>query len=512
MSNATQLLALAGASILSSALTYLAVSGDSHDRSKKSVSFQQDQKSESKRQNKGTPKDAEWLPRLETKSNKPLEGNNLGDKLTLDDVDWDGKRVLIRVDYNVPIQNGVVTDTNRIEATLETLRFILDRKGPKGGAKAIVLITHLGQPAGNFDRSEFTLAPVAKALEGLLRHPVKFLSECIGPNVEKEINNCEPGSIFLLENLRFHKEEIGEGKDSSGKKVKCSPEEVQRFRDALSRLGDLFVFEAFGAAHRPHSSISGISIPVRVAGKLMQKELGYFAKVLGNPERPFLAILGGAKISDKIMVIENLLNIADEIIIGGGMAYTFKKVNDGVKIGASLFDEPGAQHVKRILELAEERGVKLHLPIDHVIADKFSADARTGVTDDEAGVPDGWMALDIGPRTRANFAEVMSRAKTIVWNGPMGVFEKGPFAAGTMSIMVECVRAAKGPQKATVIIGGGDTGAASNQFFYQNASCADQVTHVSTGGGSTLVLMEGKMLPGVDHISDRSEYLDSLKR
>jgi phosphoglycerate kinase len=265
----------------------------------------------------------------------------------------------------------------------------------------------------------------------------------------------------------------------------------------------VFVFEAFGAAHRPHSSINGIKIPIRVAGLLMQKELEIFSQVLGAPKRPCLAILGGAKISDKILVIENLLDLVDEMIIGGGMAYTFKKLVDGVEIGGSLFDKPGSEHVARIMEKARKKNVKLHFPIDHVIADKFSSEARTGVTDDKAGVPQGWMALDIGPQSRSQFSRVCEGAQTILWNGPMGVFEKGPFAAGTLSVMCDCCIATK--RGATVIIGGGDTGAASNSFYYHDKSCAEQVTHVSTGGGSSLVLMEGKMLPGVQGLTNATD-------
>jgi len=336
-----------------------------------------------------------------------------------------------------------------------------------------------------------------------LKSPVTFLPDCVGAEVEKTISECKPGSVLLCENLRFHMEEIGSGEDEKGQKVKCKPDQVAKFQQDLSRLGDVFVFEAFGAAHRPHSSINGIKIPVRVAGLLMQKELGIVAQVLSKPERPCLAVLGGAKVSDKINVIENLLDLVDEMIIGGGMAYTFKKIVHKVEIGASLFDKEGANAVERIMKKAKERNVRIHFPTDHVIADKFSADARTGVSDDEAGIPAGWLALDVGPKSRAAFSAVCERAETIIWNGPMGVFEKGPFAAGTLSLMCDlCVATKRG---ATCIIGGGETGQASNTFYYRSAACAEQVTHVSTGGGSSLVLLEGKMLPGVQGLTEKGD-------
>ena len=262
----------------------------------------------------------------------------------------------------------------------------------------------------------------------------------------------------------------------------------------------MFCFEAFGAAHRPHSSIIGINLPQRVAGHLMNKELTYYGNVLGSPQRPFLAIVGGAKISDKILVLENLLELVDEMIIGGGMAYTFLKVLKNVKIGNSLFDAVGAKEVTKIMEKAARRGVKIHLPEDHIIGSKFSADAKVGVTDDETGVPDGWLALDVGPKSRSHNKEVINRAKTILWNGPLGVYEMGPFGGGTLSAMQSMVEATK--RKATTIIGGGDTGSASKAFYVGAAPVMDQVSWVSTGGGSSLVLMEGKELPAVTFLSN----------
>lgn len=452
---------------------------------------------------------AKWLPRLETKDNLPLNPNSLADKLSVDQVDLAGKRVLIRVDYNVPIKDGKITDSRRVDETLETLRLVLSRK-----PKALTLIAHLGQPTAQ-DRKEnfkaFSLAPVAELLSSRLGLPVKFLPDCVGPEVEREINECTPGSVFLCENLRFHIEEIGSEKVSKDKTIKASKEDREAFQQALSRLGDVFVFEAFGAAHRPHSSISGIKVPVRVAGLLMRKELDVFSQVLDKPKKPLLAILGGSKISDKIAVIENLINSADEIIIGGGMAYTFKKLLHGVKIGDSLYDDEGAKFVDRIMRKARERKVTFHFPVDHVITDqrpgkKADADvkeARVGVTDDEQGIPAGWMALDIGPASRAQFSKVIERAATVIWNGPMGVFEMPAFSAGTLSVMCDCVRATK--RGATVVIGGGDTGAATDKFYYHHKPISEQVSHVSTGGGSSLVLLEGKLLPGVASLVPRSD-------
>jgi len=305
---------------------------------------------------------------------------------------------------------------------------------------------------------------------------------------------------FLCENLRFHIEETGKGVGEKQEELKASKSDIEKFSRELSKLGDIFVFEAFGAAHRPHASIVGIDLPQRVAGLLMKKELAYYAQVLGQPQRPFLAILGGSKISDKIKVIFNLLDLVDEMIIGGGMAYTFKKIIDHVEIGNSLFDKEGAEQVEAIMKRAKEKKVKIHFPVDHIIADKFSADARIGITDDKMGVMPGWMALDIGPKTRTNNSSVVARSKTILWNGPLGVYELVPFAAGTFSAMVDLVEATH--RGATSIIGGGDTGAASKRFYYGQKPISDQVSWVSTGGGSSLVLMEGKMLPGVQFLSD----------
>lgn len=448
------------------------------------------------------------LPIRDTKHNPDLNLDLMLNKQTLDDIDWDGKRVLVRVDYNVPIKDGVVVDDTRIMLSLNTLKFLLGRKGPQGGCKCIVLIAHLGRPGGNYKKESFSLQPCVKVLQRELKGvKVEFLADCVGPEIEKTIKTCAKGTVFLCENLRFHIAETGSGITSDKQRVKASAAQVQEFRAGLSKLGDLYVFEAFGAAHRPHSSVVGISIEPRVAGLRMQREMDYYGQVLGRPQRPFLAIIGGTSITNKMGVICNLLNLVDDLVIGGGMAYTFKKVLEGVQIGGSLFDKEGAALVGRIVRLAKEKGVRLHLPIDHVIADNFSAEAKVGVTDDATGVPDGWMALDVGPKTRILNSQIIARSKTILWNGPVGVYELGSFSTGTISAMCDLVEATK--RGALTIIGGGATGSASKHFYFGREPIANQVTHVSAGGGSTLVLMEGKMLPGVQHLSGPEEGLSS---
>ncbi|GAB5355318.1 hypothetical protein AAMO2058_000195000 [Amorphochlora amoebiformis] len=442
------------------------------------------------------------LPKWD-RSEKELSIRALASKQSIEDIDYRGKRVLVRVDYNVPIKDGKVTDPTRILASLDSLKYMLSSKQKL--PKCIVLICHLGRPGGRFRKEDFSLKPVANLLAKYLEKyaPVKFLPECVGPAVEEEINNCQQTTVFLLENLRFHIEECGKSINVKGEKRKAVPEAVERFRQALTNLGDVYVFEAFGAAHRPHSSVVGIDLPQRVAGLLVKKELTYYSKVLGSPDKPFLAIIGGSKVTDKIKVIQNMLKIADEVIIAGGMAYTFKKVCDGIDIGSSLFDKEGSQIVGDIMEQAAKLGVKMHFPIDHVIADNFSPDAKVRYVDDNEGIPKGWMALDVGEKSIGRFKAVMGRAKTILWNGPLGVFEFDAFSKGTKEAMVEMVKAtARG---CVTIIGGGDTGAASRKFKVGSRAVAEQISHASTGGGSSLVLMEGKMLPGVAHLSEKTD-------
>jgi len=411
-------------------------------------------------------------------------------KKTIRDVSLSGKRVLMRVDFNVPLkkQTGEITNTQRIEAALPTIQYALDQ-----GA-SVVLMSHLGRPDGNVS-PEFSLKPVALKLEELLGQTVQFQDNCIGGTVEAACASLKPGNVVLLENLRFHLEEEGKGKSPEGEKITADADKVAEFRDGLTRLGDIYVNDAFGTAHRAHSSVVGIDLPDRVAGFLMEKELAAFEAVLDNPQRPFLAILGGAKVADKIPLIQNLIDKADDIIIGGGMAYTFKKVMDNMPIGESLYDEDGAKLVPEMVEKASSKGVNLHLPVDFVCADRFDAEAETKPANDQDGIPDGWMGLDGGPQTRERFAEVIGNAKTIIWNGPAGVFEFDRFAAGTRA-MANAIAAATAAG-ATTVVGGGDTATAAKKF-----GVADKVTHCSTGGGASLELLEGKDLPGVANLND----------
>jgi len=397
----------------------------------------------------------------------------------------------MRVDFNVPQDKatGAITNTQRIAAAIPTIQYALDQ-----GA-SVVLMSHLGRPDGQ-RVEKFSLKPVAEKLSELLGKPVQFLSDCVGPEVEAACAAIKPGDVVLLENLRFHIEEEGKVKNADGTSTKADPAKVAAFRASLTKLGDVFVSDAFGTAHRAHSSVVGVALPDKVAGFLMQKELDAFAAVLDNPKRPLLAILGGAKVADKIPLINNLLDIANEIIIGGGMAYTFKKVIANMPIGNSLFDPEGAKIVAEIMEKAKAKNVQIHLPVDYVCADKFAADAEICEASDADGIPEGWMGLDVGPKSRALFAEVIARAKTIVWNGPAGVFEFDRFAEGTRS-MAEAV-AASTAVGAISVVGGGDTATAAKKF-----KVADKVSHCSTGGGASLELLEGKKLPGVAALDEK---------
>jgi len=401
------------------------------------------------------------------------------------DLKLPGKRALIRVDFNVPQDKatGAITNNQRIVAAIPTIRHALEQ-----GA-SVVLMSHLGRPDGQ-RIAKYSLRPVAKELEKLLGVPVTFLDDCSGPAVEAACASPAPGSVILLENLRFHIEEEGKVKLEDGTSKKADPAAVAAFRASLSKLGDVYINDAFGTAHRAHSSMVGVTLPEKAAGFLMEAELKAFAAVIASPRRPLLAILGGAKIADKIPLIRNLIDKADEIIIGGGMAYTFKKVLNGMEIGESLFDPEGAKIVAELVEKAKSRGVAIILPVDYVCADKFDPNAATRPADDSTGIPKGWMGLDGGPRTIALFREAILRAKTIVWNGPSGVFEFEKFAASTKA-MAEAI-AEVTSQGATTVVGGGDTATAARKF-----KVADKVTHCSTGGGASLEYLEGKVLPGV---------------
>ncbi|KAM9909498.1 hypothetical protein OXX69_005371 [Metschnikowia pulcherrima] len=415
---------------------------------------------------------------------------SLSNKLSVKDLDLANKRVFIRVDFNVPLDGTTITNNQRIVAALPTIKYVLEQK-----PKAVILASHLGRPNG--ERVEkYSLAPVAKELQSLLsEQKVTFLNDSVGPEVEKAVNSASQGEVFLLENLRYHIEEEG-SKKVDGNKVKASKEDVEKFRQGLTALADVYVNDAFGTAHRAHSSMVGLDLPQKAAGFLMAKELEYFAKALENPTRPFLAILGGAKVSDKIQLIDNLLDKVDILIVGGGMAFTFKKVLDNMPIGTSLFDEAGSKNVENLIAKAKKNNVEIVLPVDFVTADDFNKDANTGVATQEEGIPDGWMGLDAGPKSRELFAEAVAKAKTIVWNGPPGVFEFEKFAQGTKSLLDAAVKSAEAGN--TVIIGGGDTATVAKKF-----GVVEKLSHVSTGGGASLELLEGKELPGVVAISDK---------
>ncbi|KAF9167847.1 phosphoglycerate kinase [Actinomortierella ambigua] len=416
--------------------------------------------------------------------------NKLSSKLIINEVDLKGKRVLMRVDFNVPFQDGKISNNARIVAALPTIQYALDN-----GAASVVLMSHLGRPDGK-RVEKFSLKPVAEELSKLLKKDVEFLDDCVGEKVEAACADAKDGKVILLENLRFHIEEEGKIKDKAGNVTKASEADIKAFRDSLTKLGDVYVNDAFGTAHRAHSSMVGVALPIRAAGLLMKKELQFFAKVLEQPEKPFLAILGGAKVSDKILLINNLLDKVDSMIIGGGMAFTFKKTIDNVKIGNSLYDAEGAKIVKQIVKDAKAKGVKLYFPVDYTAADSFSATAETQYATDETGIPDGWMGLDCGEKSNKEFAKVIADAKTILWNGPAGVFEFDAFASGTKALLDAVVSAtAKG---AVSIVGGGDTATAAKKW-----NAEDKISHVSTGGGASLELLEGKDLPGVVNLSDR---------
>ena len=403
------------------------------------------------------------------------------------DLSLTGKRVLMRVDFNVPQDKvtGAITNNQRIAAALPTIKFALEK-----GA-SVILMSHLGRPDGQ-KIAKFSLKPVADELAKLLGQPVTFLDDCVGPAVEAACaaGTLKPGSVVLLENLRFHIEEETKMKLEDGSKKAADKAAIAAFCASLTKLGDVYVNDAFGTAHRAHSSMVGVALKDKAAGFLMEKELNAFAAVLDTPKRPLLAILGGAKIADKIPLINNLLDRANEIIIGGGMAFTFKKVSDGMEIGNSLFDAEGAKLVADLVVKAKAKGVKLTLPVDYVCGDKFAENAQVRAADDKSGIPAGWMGLDVGPKSVALFSEAIARSKTIIWNGPPGVFEFPNFAVGSKA-MADAIAKATAAGAITVV-GGGDTATAAKKF-----KVADKVTHCSTGGGASLEFLEGKVLPGV---------------
>jgi phosphoglycerate kinase len=415
-------------------------------------------------------------------------------KQTIRDLDLQGKRIVMRVDFNVPIADSKVADDTRITAALPSIQYIMQQ-----GA-SVVLLSHLGRPKGKAD-PKFSLQPVAERLSELLNKSVIFAPNCIGPEVQELASALKPGEVLLLENLRFHPEEEGKVKlpdtatDEEKKLAKAELKQKQEsFAKQLAELGDIYVNDAFGSAHRAHASTAIIAKYTQnnAAGFLMEREIDYLGRALSDPERPFIAILGGAKVSDKVNVIVNLLPKVDVLLIGGAMAYTFYRAK-GLPTGKSLVEEDKIALAQEILEQAITQNTRLLLPIDHIIADSFDSNAHTE-TVGEDGIKDGWLALDIGPKTANLFSDEIKKAKTVIWNGPMGCFEMEPFAQGTLA-----VAQALANTHCLSIVGGGDSVSAVKQ-----SGLADKMTHISTGGGACLEFLEGKQLPGVTALKDKS--------
>lgn len=391
-------------------------------------------------------------------------------KKSMRDIDLKGKRVLVREDFNVPMDNGSITDDTRIVAALPTLQYLIEQDAK------IIITSHMGRPKGQVDE-QLRLAPVAARLSELLGVPVATAREAVGEAVKSQVDQMQPGELLLLENVRFYP-----GEESND----------PVFAKQLAELADVFINDAFGTSHRAHASTEGVAhhLPA-VAGLLMEKELDVLGKALSNPERPFTAIIGGAKVSDKIAVIDNLMNIADNILIGGGLSYTFVKAL-GFEIGRSLVDNEKIDLALEFLKKAEEKGVNFLLPTDYVVTDDFSADANTQIVNREQ-IPADWEGIDIGPKTRELYSQVVMESQLVVWNGPMGVFEIEPFSHGTRAVANACAATA-----GYTIIGGGDSAAAVEKF-----ELASRMNHISTGGGASLEFMEGKALPGVVALNDK---------
>ncbi|MBU3213723.1 phosphoglycerate kinase [Clostridium estertheticum] len=394
-------------------------------------------------------------------------------KKTIEDIEVKGKKVLVRCDFNVPLKDGEITDVNRLVGAMPTIEYLI-----KNGAR-LILCSHLGKPNGEA-KPELSLAPVAKRLSEMLKKEVIFAADpnVVSDNVKSVVSKMKDGDVILLENTRYRKEET---------------KNKENFSKELASLADIFVNDAFGTAHRAHCSTVGVTefVKTSVCGYLIQKELKFLGDAVNSPVRPFVAILGGAKVSDKIAVIANLLDKVDTLIIGGGMAYTFLKAG-GYSVGSSLVEEDKVEYAKDMMQKAESKGIKFLIPVDHIVADKFSADAEPVVTEDQ-NIKDGYMGLDIGPKTCEIYKGAISTAKTIVWNGPMGVFEFKNFAKGTIAV-AEAMSKVDG----TTVIGGGDSAAAVNQLGF-----GDKMTHISTGGGASLEFLEGKLLPGIEALTDK---------
>ena len=391
-------------------------------------------------------------------------------KKSIEDIDVAGKKVLARCDFNVPLKDGVITNDKRIVAALPTIKYLIDHKA------RLILCSHLGRPKGEF-KPEFSLAPVAKRLSELLGQEVKMAKDVIGPDAKKLASELKDGEVMLLENVRYHAEE-----------TKNDP----AFAKELASMAEIYVNDAFGACHRAHASTAGVAayLPA-VCGYLMQKEINFIGGALANPKRPFVAILGGAKVSDKIGVITNLLDKVDTLVIGGGMAYTFMKAQ-GHSIGNSICEDDKLDLARQILADAEKKGVKLLLPIDNNAGDKFDENCNEQIVNSD-DIPNGWMGMDIGPKSIELFCDAVKGAGTVIWNGPMGVFEFEKFAKGTLA-----VAKAVADSGAVSIIGGGDSVAAVTKLGF-----ADKMSHISTGGGASLEFMEGKVLPGIDCLNDK---------
>lgn len=400
------------------------------------------------------------------------------------------QRVFLRADFNVPQKEGKIKDATRIKETIPTIKKILEQN-PRG----LFLTSHLGRPDGQ-KKPEFSLRPIAQELEKLGGFKVRFVEDCVGEEALELGKQIKQGEIVLLENLRFYPEEEGKIKDKDGNSIKVDKKLVADFRQKLTSLTDIYINDAFGTMHRAHSSIVGIDVSIRAAGLLVEKELNYFSQAIENPKRPLVVVLGGAKVADKIPVIRNLLNLADDIIIGGGMAYTFLKEIDGMAIGDSLYDPKSAETVKEVMRLAKEKGVRIHLPDDFVIGKDIKDKDNAGEKNNKEGIQDGFKGFDIGRNSVKRFNEILNKASTIIMNGPLGAFENPAYASGSEAIIQTIAeRSSKG---AISIIGGGD----SVSLVSQVKGAREKISHISTGGGASLELLEGKKMPGIEFLTD----------